>query len=227
MATTVLEVYNAAISLVGGKGRLTSLGDNTKSREECDIWYPIVLDIAQEAGHWPCCRRQARLTLLEERDFTVDWAAGAPDPQYRYSFDLPNDILRPWNLAHYDRFSLFFDPTRSRNVLSTNRAEAVLTYGARQTNPVFWDAGLRMSIIYGLAAMIAMPLTGDRQKYQAYLEAADQQLLQSRAAVGNYDSQMMEVIPEELRARTGYEWTADTRYLYPLGSNFTAAMTNA
>ena len=68
MAQTVLALYNQALSAVRARGRLSSPTENSREREECDIWYPTVRDVVQESAYWESCRTTERLTLLKERN---------------------------------------------------------------------------------------------------------------------------------------------------------------
>jgi hypothetical protein len=227
VSETVLSIYNKAIAAVGGKALLSSTGDTALSRELCDLYYPGVVRLVFSAAHWPFCRQVARLSLLAERDSSVDWEPSAPDPEYTYSYALPNDLLRPWYLTNFDYFRLSFNTAHNRQTLNTNVANAVLIYAAEQPNPAFWEPGAVEAIVHGLAAAIAPKLTGDRGKQTLELQIADRALEVAAAHAANFDKPLTEYIPEELRAR-GYESAqTPTLYYYPLGSNFAASYPNA
>ena len=227
MVQTVLEIYNAALSAVGSKGRLLTTGDKSKGAEECNIWFDAVVRMAQEAAYWSCCRQMEYLTPLNERDFNVNWATNNPDPKFRYSFGLPTDLLRPWHLANMERFDLRFDNVLERTVLSTNTQNPVLTYAAFRGNPVHWTANLRMAVVHGLAAYISIPITGDQTKQRTNVQLADLHIQQARTISANYTEDHYEHVPEELAAR-GYAMSSNpTRYYYPLGTTFVGALVNA
>ena len=225
MSQSVLSLYNAAISLARGKGRLSSLGDNTRPRFECDTWYETLRDVAQEAAHWDVCRSTARLTLLTTRNFNEDWAAGEAEPQYTYRYALPPDLLRPWHLIHYSQFTISWDSTRNRRVLDTNEPNAVLRYGRRSTNPGEWPPSLYFAIIHALAAYITGPLTGQNELAAWNTDQANQRLLEAQAAAVNASSMRLESIPEGLAIR-GYTQTPQPRFYYPFGPTFSYPVAN-
>ena len=224
MASTILAIYNQAISAIHGRGRLSSLTDNTREREECDIWYEQVRDTVQEAAHWDTCRNTERLTLLATRTTTANWAAGDPAPQYLYRYALPTHYLRAWNLSDFAYFTISYDETRNRNVLDTNSYNAVLIYGRRQENPALWSAGMVRATVHGLAGAIAGGLTGKTQLTQLQYQLANQALYDAQAANSNSTMQL-ETIPPALQAR-GYSEAQETRYYYPYGEVFSAGVAN-
>jgi len=226
MASTTLDIYNGAISAARGKGRLSSLTDKTVEREECDIWYKLVRDTVQEAAHWDTCRETERLTLIKERDTGISWAAGDPEAQYIYSYALPNNYLRAWNLADFSHFTISFDATNNKNVLNTNFKNAVLIYGGIRENPAFWSSGMVAATIHGLAASITGPITGQSSVQRIQIQLANEILLMAQVTNAGNASFTPEVIPPVILAR-GYAEAQETRYYYPYGQNFSAALANA
>lgn len=226
MTTTVLGIYNAALSAVRAKGRLSSLSDESREREECDFWYPMIRDRVQEAAFWPSSRRTARLALLQERGQTADWQLGDPETQFAFSYALPEQYLRAWHLVNYENFSLSFDSSRNRNVISTNVRSAVMIYAAAQENPIFWSPGQRQATIYALAACIAGPISGQNSLQQLNYNLADESIMRARSDVQMSVSLPLETMPPALAAR-GYADFAHTRYYYPYGPLFSEARPNA
>lgn len=221
MSTTVLSIYNGAISAAHGKGRLTSLSQNSRERDECDTWYPAVRDQVQEAAYWPGCRTTNALSLLGEAG--TSWVAGSPESGFAYSYGLPDDYLRAWHLVDFSTFTLSFDPTRNRTVLNTNSKDAILVYACRQENPVHWTAGQRWATIHALAAAIVGPLTGQSGLDQLNYQKANEFITAARAVALNTQNLQYDSLPPELAAR-GYtaELSFPTRYYYPLGGLFGA-----
>lgn len=222
MTTTVLGIYNAALSAVRAKGRLSSLSDDSREREECDFWYPMIRDRVQEAAFWPSSRSTERLALLNTRDQTVAWTAGDPENQFIYSYALPSNYLRAWHLVDFSIFSISFDATRTRNVLSTNTELATLIYAASQENPVFWTPGQRQATIYALAAAIAGPISGQNSLQELNYTLADNFIMQARADAQMAVSLPLETLPPALAAR-GFSNYAHTRYYYSYGPLFSEA----
>jgi len=225
MASSVLDIYNAALSAARAKGRLASLTDRSRGREECDIWYPIVRKQVQEGAFWPACRQSARLSLVANRTATADWVEADPEPQYLYTYALPANYLRAWHLASYARFNIGFRPETDENVLYTNQKDPVLLYAAEAENPVHWNASLVSAIIHALAASIVGPMSGDLRLQQTQFNLANDILIQAQTEAANSIQPHLEHVPETLRDR-GYSDTQDSIFLYPFGSLFTAAITN-
>lgn len=226
MTTTVLGIYNAAISAARGKGRLGTLSDVSREKSECDIWYDQVRTQALEAAYWPSSRRSARLALVTQRDPAVDWALGDPETQFLYKYALPSGCLRPWYLVNYEQFTVSFDPVLNALVLNTSVSDAVLIYASDQTNPAYWTPGLRASVIYALAASISGPLKGTSDIAQLNFQLANQQIMEARANVAGLLFDQKEVLPPALAAR-GYSIESETRFYYPYGDMFAGALPNA
>lgn len=226
MTTTVLGIYNAAISAANGRGRLTSLADASRERTECDIWYDQVRTQVFEAAHWPATRATARLALIKTRDFTVDWALGDPETQFTYSYALPTDCLRPWYLTNYGPFTVSFDSVANKQVLNTNTPDAVLIYAYDQKNPAIWAPGLRLAVVYGLAAMITGPLHGASTFINVNLQLANKAIMEARAYAAETWNEQAEVMPETLLAR-GAVADPRTYYVHPYGSAFPGDTANA
>ena len=221
---TVLDVYNAAISAARGKGRLSSTSDNTKTAEECNIWYPLVRDQVQEAAYWPSSRRSTRLTLLDTRDFGLDWVEGNAETQYKYSYALPTTCLRPWYLVGFEHFMLSFDGVNDRTILSCNVEDAVLIYAHKNENPAQWTPGQRLATIYALAGHISTAISGDGNMITKNFQLANQIITEARVAAANQRTLKYESTPPMLSER-GYA-DSETRYFYPYGESFTAAAPN-
>ena len=226
MSTTVLGIYNAALSAAHARGRLSALTDASVEREECDIWYDLIRDRVMEAAYWPGCRTTSRLALLKERDQSANWLPGDPETEFLYSYALPADYLRAWHLVSFERFSISFDSSNNRQILSTNAVNAVLIYAFRQNNPVFWTPGQRESTVYALAAAVAGAIMGDMQIVQKNYQLADERILAARSHANNAQNMMPEATPPSLQAR-GWIDNFRTKYYYPHGPMFVEAVPNA
>lgn len=226
MTTTVLGIYNAAISAARGKGRLSSLTDATRERTECDIWYDQIRTQILEAAYWPTARQVARLALVNTRDFAADWAAGNPEPQFTYKYILPSNCLRPWYLANYEQFVINYNVGEGSLMLNTNVEDAVLIYAGDQLNPALWSPGLRMAVVYGLAAAISGAIKGENSLVQLNYQLANEQIMAARANVAGLLNIRQEVLPPALAAR-GYSLSEEVQYFYPYGDMFAGALPNA
>lgn len=223
--SSALDIYNAALSAVHGKGRLSSLTEASREREECDIWYDITLRVVQEAAFWPSSRKAVYLALVDERNFSSDWVDTNPLPEYKYKYTLPADCLRPWHLTSFERFSLSHDAVNKTVVLNTNTPNAALIYGAKQTLVGLWTSEQTMATIYGLAGHIAGSLTGRGELVQKNFQLANQYLQDAQASAANSEDQLVNSVPPTLIAR-GYTGAVNSpQYFYPYGNFFGAAST--
>ncbi len=226
MTTTVLGIYNAAISAANGRGRLSSLSDASRERSECDIWYDQIRTQVFEAAHWPATRASARLALIKARDFAADWALGDPETRFAFSYALPANCLRPWYLTSYAPFTISFDSVANKQVLNTDATDPVLIYAYDQQNPAIWAPGLRLAVVYGLAAVITGPLQGSSSFINMNLQLANKAIMEARAYAAETWNEQADVMPEALLAR-GASAEARTYFVYPYGSAFPGDMANA
>lgn len=221
--SSTLDVYNAALSAVHAKGRLSALDENSREREECDIWFDIVLRTVQEAAFWPSSRQLSYLALSKERNAQADWLETDPMPQYRFKYALPTDCLRPWHLTNYDRFALAFDSANESVMLHTNTEKAVLVYARKQVLVTLWTPGQIMATVYGLAGHIAGPITGRGEIVQKNFNLANGLLTEAQTAAANSEESQLQSIPQTILAR-GFAGGLNTpRYFYPHGSAFNSA----
>lgn len=226
MANSTLDIWNLALSAAQAKGRLSSPTDASVEREECETWYDTVIGVVQEAAHWEGSRAFQRLTLLSTRDFGVAWSSGDPAPEFQYAYALPTNYLRARHLTDYTRFSIDYDASRNRRVLSSNTELAVLVYNRLQTDVTRWSEGQKMATAYGLAAKISGPLSRKSNLVAQNTQLANRHLEDAQGSIDNSDSYMVESIPPWIAARGYADLAPETRFIYPLGSVFSAAVVN-
>ena len=214
-----VSIYNLALDAVGTRSRVSLPTENSREAEVCRLWFGPVRDRILRAARWPSAKAWGRLALLKERNGDAAWVSDDPEPGFTYAYGVPSDMLAPRNLAGYQRFNLSSYPG-AKLAIMTNEAAALLCYTKKQEVISLWDPGLQIAIVWGLAAYIAMPLTGKANRVRNAIQEANNLLLTAREDAANTDSEMMETIPSWISAR-GYSMTTnDTRYLYPLGSLF-------
>ena len=224
MITSQLQIFNLALNAVGTRSNLTSVDENTREAEVCRLWYSVVLDQMLAAAHWGSARSHARLALITERDYSADWVASDPAPEYSYMYGVPTDMLTPRYLAGYQRFEI--GVYAGQKVLMTNVENAVLVYTSRQDNVALWSATMQMAMPYALAGHIAMPLHAKAARARGAIEQANALILAAREEESNSSDNMVETIPEWIAAR-GYAVPASTtRYVYPYGRLFSVGDVN-
>lgn len=226
MAQSQVNLYNLAISAVGGKYTLSTTSDQVLPAEICNLWYENVRQTMLRAAHWNCAKQYLRLVEVTERDLAADWATTDPAPGYAYSYDIPSGMLAARYLTSFDQFELHYDAGNSKMVINTNHGSdtatetPILCYTIDVTDVTRWEPDLYQAMIYALAGHICMPLNGKITRSRETLAAADAFIMQARANTANEMHQRRQQIPRELLAR-GYEYSVQAPYVYPYGSTFT------
>lgn len=226
MTSSALDIYNLALSAVHAKGAVATLTEASREREICERWYSLVRDTVQEAAYWPSCTATSRLALAEERDFSLNWSAGNPNPQFAFAYFLPDNYLRARFLSSYLPFSIEFDTTRDRRMLYTSEQDAALVYSRISENVVEWTPGQKMATAYGLAAHIAGPLTGSRALSSEMIQKANALLIEAQATSFNANETQVDILPLTFQARGYAGGSTPLTYFYPSGNFFSAAAVN-
>lgn len=209
MSTTALEICNLALDKVRAKGRIASLDERSREAEIVSRWYPIVRRVVMEAAFWPGCAAEDELAQVGENRFA-----------------LPSKMLRPRFLTSFAPVTILFSQAEGRMLLHSSEAAPCLNYTFDQEQPVFWTSEQRLATIYGLAAHIAGPLTGNTNIIRENVELANDILNKAQvSALNGWDQEERGYIPPEFAER-GYTLPASaTRHYYPFGSVFTVSAT--
>ncbi len=220
MAFNQLGIYNQALGAVGEDELISGLGEASRAREVCDIWYETVRDSVLKAARWSGLRTASRLALLVERDQDAAWVSTDPDPDWRYIYAAPSDMLQPWYLSDYGRFSMTV--RGGARAINANTEDALFMYTRRETDPSLWGVDVYGAVAYALAAAIAKPLTGRRSLANDNLTIANQKIMEAREANANEDHIPQDVMPDWFIAR-GISGSAGgtSRYIYPYGPMLT------
>ena len=225
MATTLLTVWNQALSALGSTERVDDPAESTVAAQQCTIWYETVRDAIFKAAPWPELKAFSRLAVLATRENDEDWIATDPMPGYNYAFGLPSDMIRPRFISTYEKFELGLVGTT--RALMGNSETPILCYTKRVTDPSQWDVDLLGAVAFGLAAHIAKPVTGSDSNLSNMFTLADEKIRSARANNANMEStgQMNEPIPDWLAARGTNLSMPSSRYLYP-SADFTISGAN-
>tara|TARA_R110000868_G_scaffold307378_2_gene568853 strand:- start:21927 stop:22595 length:669 start_codon:yes stop_codon:yes gene_type:complete len=213
MTTSVVNIWNQALSAAGGKGTVSAVGESSREADLAGLWWETVRDGVFRTASWPCTKAYSRLALLTERDENADWVLADPAPGWRYAYAVPSEMIAPRFLHSYDRFELMLH--NGDNALMTNEENAVLQYSFRQTDVSLWDSGLTQAVIFALAAQLCYPLSAklgqaDRLKATAY-----EFILENRTEIANQTDNHAEDLAPWVSVR-GYEGTPrPTRFFYP------------
>lgn len=212
---SVLDVWNQALSAAHARGRLSALDDVSPEQEVCAEWYGLVLGSVQSAAWWPSCKAVVRLAQISEAG--DEWTSGQPEPGYAYSYGLPAGLLHPWHLSDYSSFSLSYDTTHSRQIISTNTEDAILVYARKNEDPAQWGDPQTRATVFALASHIAGPLTGQRSLIERNYQLAQGIIEAEQMRVANITEPDPRPSVPWLAAR-GYRSYSTARYYYPFGS---------
>lgn len=149
-----------------------------------------------------------------------------PPPGWLYEYAYPDDCLKLWYVvpmapvgvpgvpifptSTYIPTPEIGVPVRATvsvdtvKVILTDQQNAIARYAFDNTDPDQWDEGLQQSIIYGLAAAMALALTGDKALSGQLNKLANETILQARVMNGNEGIKMQTVIPDWIKVR-GYQ----------------------
>lgn len=209
-------IYNLALNAVGERSNISLPTENSREAEVCRLWYEPVLEQVLAAAHWPEATKIVNLAQLAEQDDEDGWIDTQPRPGYGYVYVLPSDYIHARYLNDFSKFLITYYGDNQR-VIHTNSYQAALAYTARITNVALFEPQLRMAIVYALAANIAMPLSGKRQRAKDLADRANEIMWNAREAAANMSNEAYEHVPDWIAGR-GYNFAADTRYIHPYGS---------
>jgi len=210
-----VTLYNQALSLAGSKSSVSSLTENSREVEVCNLWYDEARRSVLSAAFWPSARKFQALAVLKERDFNSTWTEGDPSPPFKFAYALPSEMLRPRYIDNFARFSVDLLSPTSRALMS-DQEDALLYFTLDQKNIALWDAQLYTAVVHLLAHRIQMPLHAKERRAQMLFSLATEIILEARATTANeLQNMQIEVLPEWIQVR-GYGGGARTwRYVYP------------
>ena len=231
MAQSQLALYNMALSIVGEDYTLSTTSEESVPAETCELWYENVRQTVLRAGWWNSAKQFVRLTEVTDReeDATEEWETTDPAPGYAYSYDYDaiTDLLYARYLTSFAQFELHYDAGNSKMVLSTNDGadtaaeRPILCYTIDVTTVTRWEPDLYEAMAFALASRICIPLTGKIVRTRETAQAANDIIMQARAANLNEMHRRWEQLPDQL-LRRGYNFSVQAPYIYPFGSLITA-----
>lgn len=215
MAADEVSIFNQALNAIGTRDNVSSVAENSREAEVCRLWYTTTRDQVLRAAYWNCAKAYARLAVAAQRDETVAWQAGDPEPGFLFAYALPSDCIRPRFLSSYSRFTVGVNG--GAPALFSNAEEVILFYTKRETNVALWDASLQMAVAYALAAYICKPLTGKIRGAQDAERQANNLILLAREEHANDDDNLLDTLPDWIAARSSAYGMPQTRFFYPYG----------
>jgi len=190
MATSIVKICNAALSLIGEK-QITNatLSDDTEAERQCSLIYPISRDTLLRSHPWNFAEKRASLASLTE----------TPDFEFDFYYQLPSDCLRALRL--YDSDEMYRIEADRR--IATSARPCNLIYIAQVTDPVQFDPGYTQALIYHIAAHLAMVLSDNRSLAAELRTQGKMELAEARM----FDAQ--EGYPYKIRNKNS--WLASRR----------------
>ncbi len=207
-----VDIFNKALSEVGADSLVSEENEQSREASLCRLWYDNARDSVLRAAPWPAATKYARLAMLSERDMDEDWQSSNPDPQFRYKFAAPADLLRPYHLHDFSRFSF------TANQISCNEKDPILYYISRQVDISEWSVDLENAVIFRLASHIAKPYTGSNELAQLAMQKALMLTEDAITVAANQQHFQYETLPDFIRERGYAEYPYWQRYYFPFTS---------
>lgn len=160
MAGSKVEVFNLALSLLGGHQLLSveAPWENSELGRLCEACFPQVLGEALEAHEWSFAYGSQDLARLDE----------AGRDGYEYRFKLPADCVRPVRIV--DGSAEGPNYIIEGGHLLTIVSSARLLYVAKLDDPKRWPPSFTTALAWGLAAVLAMANNNDTDKQEVCLQ---------------------------------------------------------
>ena len=153
------EIVNMAISHLG-QGDLVSNIDTDTSSEALTarLFYDIARKTALRDHPWPFATKYAALGLIEED----------PNDDWEFSYQYPSDCLRflyiTGSPVATDTIPHLISGDGNRRIILTNMEDAECKYIRDITNTALFQDDFVLAFSYYLASLMALRITGDRQK---------------------------------------------------------------
>lgn len=155
MATSIVEICNAALSLIGeSQINNATLSSDTEAERQCTLMFPIIRDKILREHPWNFAETRVTLAALTE----------VPAFEFSYYYQLPSDCLRVLRLYDTD-YNYRVEAGRK---IATDASPCQLIYTAKIEDTSQFDSGFTQALIYGLGAHLAMVL-GDNRSLGAEL----------------------------------------------------------
>lgn len=182
-------ICNSALLKVGAE-EISSLTDDTRASNTCQLMYPILRDEVMRAAPWRFA--------LQQNHFGV--VSGTPPVfGYQAAYDIPSNLLRVWKVQT-PRW------TEIGNQILCDKADGIDVLAIYQnTDPTSWDAQFAEALSWRIAMEIALSLVQSipmKQEMEKGYEKSMALARSTNAVIGT---------PERLIADT---WSSARKYGY-------------
>jgi len=155
MASDV-QIAKLALNHIGDRWDIAALTEASVEAEQVNLIYADVRDTMLRAHPWGFAKKFTSPATL----------SGTVPGGWDYMYQYPTDAVRvlgvtdPFGVDTVIKFEIATNSVDQRVIL-TDQNEAEFYYTSRVTDPTRFDPEFTMAFSYALAAMLAMPLTGD------------------------------------------------------------------
>ena len=186
------DVVNSALIKLGSE-RISSLSEQTPPAIAANEIFDTIRDEVLRAHPWNFATKR---TTLSPNSTT-------PDFEYDYTYDLPSDLLRVWDVYPDD---IVYSIEADRTLLS-NESEMEIVYIYRNENPEYWDSMFGEALAWRLAKELCYKITASLSLVEHCTREYEKQLALARSTDGTEGV---------LRALVADDWTrARRRRPYP------------
>lgn len=176
--TSVVAICNMALSHIGTKSTIVSLDEASPEARLCRVHYDTTRDAALRMHPWNFATRRRTLSDL-----------GSPPGDWTFRYGYPTDCLHARGLILVNgdpspSFEVAISTDAAGNdirVILSDEPSALLVYTRRVTDPAIYDAEFVSALSWLLAADLAMPLTGKRDKRADALQMAEIAVARAKA----------------------------------------------
>ena len=154
--TSSTEICNIALAHLGQEA-ITSLDAQNDTARKCKSFYVPYRNLLLESHNWIFATRFDELVLID----------GLLDEKYEYVYAMPSNCLKIRKITTTDKKPVQYRiySNNGNQVIATDIDGAIVEYTYKEENTSFYSASFIIALAYSLAAVLALPLTGDNTKF--------------------------------------------------------------
>lgn len=225
MSSSPIVLCNRALSTIGAREYINDLQEGSPAARACQLWYDTTRTSLLRAAPWAFARRQVPLSLIGTL------AEGTSPYPFLYKYIYPGDCIKlryilpppvlpgtyvppqvgvgpvgPWagGPSRTNRFLVAADVNsggEQTKVVISNVQYANAVYTMDVTDTTMFDALFDSALVAALAALLVVPLSGDRSLINTLNSSAESAIRQARAADGNESITQFNSVPDWIEAR--------------------------
>ena len=178
--SSIVDIYNLSLAHLGTKSNVSSISEDSNEARQCGLFYELSRDHVLRAFPWSFAQKRVALALYGTAP--QDWGY-----QYGYPADcvMANEIVPASRASSLPTpFTTAISDNLNQKVILCDLAEVWLRYTARITNTGVFDPMFVGALSWWLAALVARPLTGDKniqkEMFAGFRENLSQATMQDR-----------------------------------------------